>query len=35
MRIEKHVDIDRPIDEVFAFIADPDNDPQWCSSVSE
>jgi uncharacterized membrane protein len=25
--------IDRPRDEVFAFLADPENDPQWRSGV--
>lgn len=35
MRIEKHVEIDRPPTDVFGFIRDPNNDPTWCSTVSE
>lgn len=27
--------IQRPIEEVFAFIADAENDPRWCPSVKE
>ncbi len=33
MRIEKQVEIDAPIREVFDFIRDPDNDPVWCPTV--
>jgi uncharacterized protein YndB with AHSA1/START domain len=33
MRIEKTVDIARPVDEVWAFIADARNDPRWCDKV--
>ena len=29
------ITIDRPIEEVFAFIADNENDPQWCVPVVE
>lgn len=35
MRIAKSVEIDRPVEEVFAFIRDPDNDPIWCPTVHE
>lgn len=34
MRFEHAVEIDRPIDEVFAFVADPRNDPRWCPRVT-
>ncbi len=27
--------INRPVEDVFAFIADAENDPQWCPSVKE
>jgi len=27
--------INRPVEEVFAFIADPTNDPRWCPPVLE
>lgn len=33
MRTRVETRIERPIDEVFAFIADPTNDPQWCPNV--
>lgn len=33
MRIERSVEIDRPIQDVFAFIRDPNNDPGWCPTV--
>jgi uncharacterized protein YndB with AHSA1/START domain len=29
------ITINRPIEEVFAFIADNENDPQWCVPVVE
>lgn len=32
-RLEGEVEIDRPIEEVFAFVADPHNDPLWCPRV--
>lgn len=35
MIIRKSVEIDRPRAEVFEFIRDPGNDPQWCPTVSE
>ena len=33
MRIARSVTIERPIDEVFAFVADARNDPRWCRKV--
>lgn len=33
MRIERSIDIERPVGEVFAFLADPRNDPRWCTKV--
>ena len=33
MLIECEVEITRPVEEVFAFIADPRNDPRWCRKV--
>jgi uncharacterized protein YndB with AHSA1/START domain len=33
MRIEKTVGISRPPEEVWTFIADVRNDPQWCDKV--
>ena len=35
MRIEHTVEIERPVAEVFAFMADPDNLPQWQSGLLE
>lgn len=32
-RVERHIDIGRPAEEVFAFVADARHDPQWCSTV--
>src|SRR5689334_7564887 len=29
------VTIDRPVDDVFAFFADPSNEPRWRSAVKE
>jgi carbon monoxide dehydrogenase subunit G len=31
--IEREVEIARPLEEVFAFVSDPRNDPRWCSKV--
>lgn len=31
--LEHTIEIDRPRDEVFAFVADPRNDPEWCPRV--
>jgi uncharacterized protein YndB with AHSA1/START domain len=33
MRIEESIDIARAPEEVWAFVADPMNDPQWCRKV--
>lgn len=33
--INESVTIDRPIEEVFEFIADGENDPRWCPAVKE
>jgi carbon monoxide dehydrogenase subunit G len=33
MLIERRVEIARPVEEVFAFVSDPRNDPQWCRKV--
>lgn len=33
--LEHWVEINQPIDEVFAFVADPRNDPQWCPRVTQ
>jgi uncharacterized protein YndB with AHSA1/START domain len=33
MRIERAIEIDRPVGEVFDFVADPRNDPRWCRKV--
>jgi uncharacterized protein YndB with AHSA1/START domain len=33
VRIERSVTVARPIEEVFAFVADPRNDPSWCRKV--
>ncbi|MEY2422018.1 MAG: hypothetical protein QOI95_2085 [Acidimicrobiaceae bacterium] len=31
--VEHHIDINRPIEEVFAYVADARNDPLWCPRV--
>lgn len=33
--LEAKITIDRTPDEVFAFVADAENDPQWCVQVPE
>jgi len=33
MQVDRSIDISRPIDEVFAFVADARNDPLWCANV--
>jgi uncharacterized membrane protein len=33
MRVAETVEIARPLDEVWAFVADHANDPQWCKKV--
>ena len=35
MRVEESTLIRRPVDEVFAFAANPKNDPRWASAVAE
>ena len=32
-QIERTIVIARPVDEVWAYIADPRNDPRWCDKV--
>ena len=34
MRLEHAVEIDRCTEDVFAFVADPRNDPRWCPRVA-
>ena len=33
MEIARSIEIERPVDAVFAFVADPRNDPRWCRKV--
>jgi carbon monoxide dehydrogenase subunit G len=33
MRIEESIEIKRPPEAVWAVVADPQNDPRWCSKV--
>lgn len=33
MAVERSIEIARPPEEVFAFLADARNDPRWCASV--
>jgi carbon monoxide dehydrogenase subunit G len=33
MRVEESIDIARSTDAVWAFVADPVNDPRWCGKV--
>ena len=33
MRIVRSIVIDRHVEEVFAFVADPHNDVRWCDKV--
>jgi uncharacterized protein YndB with AHSA1/START domain len=33
--LEHTVEIERPVEQVFDFIADPQNDPRWCPRVSD
>ena len=35
MKISDSVTIERPIDEVFAYAGDPNNDPQWSTAFVE
>ena len=32
-QLEGDIEIGRPVEDVFAFVADPRNDPQWCPRV--
>ena len=34
-KAEASVTIDRPVEDVFAFVSDPENDEQWASGVSD
>ena len=33
--VENSVEVDRPTEEVFAFVSDPTNDPKWHSDILE
>jgi uncharacterized protein YndB with AHSA1/START domain len=33
MLIERQIEIARPLEEVFAYVADARNDPRWCPKV--
>ena len=33
MAVKREIEIARPIEEVFAFLADARNDPRWCPTV--
>lgn len=33
MLIEREIEIARPVEDVFAFVSDPRNDPRWCRKV--
>jgi uncharacterized protein YndB with AHSA1/START domain len=35
MRIEEIVEIDRPVEEVFSYVANPENLPEWSNLVLE
>ena len=35
MRVELNVEIDRPVEEVFSYAADPEHYPEWTSIVLE
>lgn len=35
LKVERRVTINRPIDQVFAFVANPDNNPNWQPEVIE
>jgi hypothetical protein len=34
VQVERSIDIVRALEEVFAFVADARNDPQWCPTVT-
>lgn len=33
--VQSEIDIGRPMEEVWAFVADPTSDPQWCHLVPD
>jgi len=35
MRFQERAVIEKPVEEVFAFAADPENDPRWSSAVAK
>lgn len=35
MRVEESVEINRPVEEVFSYVANPENLPEWSSIVLE
>jgi uncharacterized protein YndB with AHSA1/START domain len=35
MRVEESVEIDKPVEEVFAYVADPENLPEWSGLAIE
>src|SRR5215208_1276216 len=35
IQVDQSVVIERPLEEVFAFLADPENDAQWTPMVTE
>lgn len=35
VRVEDSVEIDRPVEEVFTYVTNPENFPQWASPVVE
>ena len=35
VKIEVSAVIDRPVEDVFAFMSNPENDPQWQSDTAE
>ncbi len=35
MRIEESLEINRPLEEVFSYVADPENLPEWSNLVLE
>ena len=35
MRVEESVEINRPVEEVFSYVANPENLPEWSSIVIE
>lgn len=33
LQVSRSTEIERPMEEVFRFVADPSNDPRWCRMV--